>query len=66
MFVQVESQHTNSGDTVHICTENMRKILSNISDLSTRHSSVGDICSVVCEIGNDVEVVLFSIFLYNL
>ena len=53
----------NSEDTVHICTENMRMILSNISDLSTRHSSVGDICSVVCKIGNDVEVVIVAIYI---
>lgn len=52
--------YQNSRDTVNMFTQNMRMIMSSISDLNIRNASVG---SVVCKKENDVDIVIVAIYI---
>ena len=47
----------------NIITPNFQLQLQNTSDINVRHNDIGDICSVICNMENGLEIVIVAVYM---
>lgn len=55
--------YKNSADRTNVITPNMDITMANTNDISVRQNDVGDICSCVCKMENNTDIVMVVVYI---